>query len=368
MTLGPYHFENQFYECTFLPDGSFSSLKLKPDGEELLDTTKILGNQLAGQDTTNLGSKHEGIINIGSTGPGPMVTWEPPVPGTELKWQLTALPELIENSFGTTYHATGTLNPQINAELEIHLYKDLARIDFEWKFQFNKASVGSFFDDETKLRMQWPLSFSGPIHHDIAFGVVPSLEERPFFPANWVDITDNQKGFAYFHQGTIKHWVKDQTLINLFAWGEDTDAIGNRIGMYRWPKTFDQRLDGSHTIQYSIYPHYGDWRSGDVIGMARSFNNPQLALVKDPEKSGNLPPEMDLFQIMSQDQIATAIKMENSELLCRLYSVGLKEEPVRIKSEGLEIKEMTAISGESIDGLSPFKIGTVLLHKVEGKK
>jgi hypothetical protein len=70
------------------------------------------------------------------------------------------------------------------------------------------------------------------------------LEERPFFPVSWVDISDNQKGFAYFHQGTIKHWVKDKTLVNLLACGEDTDAIGNRIGIYRWPKTFDQRLDG----------------------------------------------------------------------------------------------------------------------------
>jgi alpha-mannosidase len=337
---------------------------LGPNGEELLNTTKIRGNQLAGQDSTGLGSKHEGTINIGSAGPGPVVTWEPPARGSELNWQIHDQAEIFESPLGTTFYASGSLNPQIHSDLKINFYKDLPRIDFEWKFEFNKASVGSFFDDETKLRVQWPLAFAGLCQHDIAFGVVPTLEERPFFPVSWADISDNQKGFAYFHQGTIKHWVKDQMLVNLFAWGEDTDAIGNRIGIYRWPKTFDQRLDGRHTIKYSIYPHQGDWRFGNVSTMARSYINPPLPFIKAANSGGSLTAQMELLQIQNPDHIVTAIKVENSDLLCRLYSVSLNEEPVKILAKGLEIKELTAISGEVTKKLAPYKIGKILLKKV----
>ena len=356
-------FENQYYQCTVLADGTISSLKLGPNGEELLDILKIRGNQLAGQDSTDLGSKHEGIINIGSVGSGPVYPWEPPARGPELNWQLQAQAEILESPLGTTFTAIGRLNSQIQADLQIVFLKDFPRIDFVWNFEFHEASVGSFFDDETKLRVQWPLSFSGLIQHDIAFGVVASLEERPFFPASWVDISDDRKGLAYFHHGTIKHWVKDQTLINLFAWGEDTDAIGNRMGIYRWPKTFDQRLDGLHTIKYSIYPHAGDWRMGNVIQMARSITNPPLPFIKAANGSGDLPPQKGLFQIGNPDHIATAIKMENSDFLCRLYSVSLKEEPVQIQVHGLEIKEITMISGETTQNLAPYKIGKILLKK-----
>ena len=211
------------------------------------------------------------------------------------------------------------------------------------------------------------MSFAGSIQHDIAFGVVPSMEERPFFPVSWVDISDHQKGLAYLHQGTIKHWVKDRTLVNLFAWGENTDAIGNRMGLERWPKTFDQRLDGCHTIRYSIYPHPGDWRTGKVIQMARSVTQPPLPFLNEGHSGGKLPPQIDLFQIENPDHIATAVKVENSDLLCRLYSVSSQTEPVGIQSEKYVIKEITTIAGKPTGVLSPFQIGEIILGIMEAR-
>jgi hypothetical protein len=157
----PFLFENQYFQCTLLPDGTFSSLKLGPDGVELLDTSNIRGNQLAGQDSTNLGSKHDRNINIGNVGESPIIMWESPARGPEMEWETEGQPEIFESPLRTLFHANGKFNSQIKGDLQITFYNDLPRIDFEWKFEFNKASVGSFFDDESKLRVQWPLSFFG---------------------------------------------------------------------------------------------------------------------------------------------------------------------------------------------------------------
>ena len=224
-----FHFKNNFYECLVELDGTLTSLKLVPGGEELLSSGAVRGNQLAAQDSTGLGSTHPGTINI-NVPAEKRIRWEPASPGTELVFEPEGSPVVLRTPVRTQFQVRGQLNERVKAELSIQFYNDLPRIDFEWTFLFDQASIGSFFNDESKLRVHWPLSFQGKIEHDISFGVVTSFEERPFLPASWVDVWDGEKGLAYFHQGTIKHWVKNRTLVNLFAWGENTDAIGNRLG------------------------------------------------------------------------------------------------------------------------------------------
>src|SRR5207244_9220610 len=214
---------------------------------------------------------------------------------------------------GATLNVMGNMGPTVQASLTISFYHAIARIDLDWTFAFDEASLGHFFADDTKLRVQWPLAFSGAIHHDIAFGVVEARSGRPFLPTSWTDISDGRKGFAYFHQGTLKHWVVDQVVVNLFAWGEETDAIGNRMDMTRWPKCFDQRLRGTHKIQTAIYPHRGDWRSANVIGAARSYGMPPLAYVADAHP-GKLPADMNVFELADNEIVSTAIKTEGSRI------------------------------------------------------
>jgi hypothetical protein len=248
------------------------------------------------------------------------------------------------------------MGPTLKANLVLHFYHHMARIDLDWSFTFDEASIGHFFDDDTKLRVQWPLSFMGNIHHDISFGVVSTRDERPFLPASWVDISDGKKGVAYFHQGTIKHWVIGKTLMNLFAWGEETDAVGNRMDMLRWPKCFDQRLRGKHTIHTAIYPHSGDWRSADVVGAARSYGMAPLAYVTGSHP-GTLPDKMIMLMLNQPEIVATVVRVEGEQVLCRFYSVSQQLEPVEPAVEGLIPVGMTTLLGESIDQIGPFQIG-----------
>jgi hypothetical protein len=100
-----------------------------------------------------------------------------------------------------------------------------------------------------------------------------------------------------------------------------------------------------------------------LIGLARSYVNPPLAFMKDHGKGGNLPLQMDLFQISNPDHIATSIKIENSDLLCMLYSVSSKEEPVSIEAQALVIKRVMSLTTEDIKTLTSFMIGKIILSK-----
>ena len=135
--------------------------------------------------------------------------------------------------------------------------------------------------------------------------------------------------------------------------------------MERWPKTFDQRLNGKHIIRYSIYPHPGDWRSADVVGIARSYQTPPLAFVKQ-SKPGRLPPQLDLIQISNPFLVSTTVKTEGPDILCRLYSVAREDEPVNVKTKALAIQGIYTLSGERVTSLQPFKIGKILFKPLPG--
>ena len=350
----PFTFENDFYRATLQPDGTFTSLRLKPTGEELLHSAQP-ANFLAACDSTGLGPQHAGTFDVQH-----WQKWEPSPRGPELHWQPSGPATVRHTALGVTFSVAGEMGSAVKATLRVRFYNQSPRIDLDWEFDFAEASIGHFFDDDTKLRVQWPLAFTGTIHHDISFGVVTSRAGRPFFPASWVDISDGNKGLAYFQQGTLKHWVKDDTLVNLFAWGEHTDGIGNRLDLVRWPKCFDQRLRGKHAIHTAVYPHPGDWRSADVIGAARSYNTPPVA-VQTERHAGPLPTQRTLLTLADAEMVATSVQVKGSELLCRLYSVKAQRTALAAEMQGLRLGLLQSIASEALQEIKPFQIAHLYL-------
>jgi hypothetical protein len=180
-------------------------------------------------------------------------------------------------------------------------------------------------------------------------------------PASWVDICDGTKGLAYLHAGTGKHWVKDSTLVNLFAWGEDTEAIGSRLWRYNWPKSFDQRLNGTHTIRSALYPHSGTWRSADVMGISRNFGMKPLCVPGVPQK-GILPNTSAVLTIKDPGVCVTSVRSEASQLVCRLFSTALKPLKVRVASRLLKPEGLSSLKGEVLEELKPYHIGELRLR------
>ena len=355
---GPLTFDNAYYQAVVHPDGTLAALRLKPGGRDLLDTRQVRGNQLAASDSTGLGSRHEGTTDVSR----PQPRWDPVAPGPALYWEPEGEASLRRSALGVTLTAPGRMGSRARAIAIVRLFDELPWIDLTWEFEFDQASLGSFYADETKLRVQWPLGFHPALHHDLAFGVTGTLAQRPFFPAGWVDASDGDAGLAYLHQGTPKHWLDEDVLVNLLAWGEDTDAIGNRLGVGRWPKTFDQRLNGRHTIHAAVYPHAGDWRAADVAGVARAFNDPPLAFVAAGAR-GSLPPSLEVFELLGADLHATALTVEAGQVVCRLYSTGEQPQAVGLRLSRLRPVGLAALTGEPLAQLGPFQIAHLQLER-----
>ena len=255
----PVAFENGFYRAVLSPDGTFSSIRVKPTGRELIELSKGPGNSLSATDSSGI-SLHEETPDERLE----RYVADPPVRGPDLVWRAADAGRVRHSPLGMVFSVLGCLGDAVQAALTVRFYHQLARIDLTWDFDFNQASIGTFFDDDSKLLVRWPLALESRIFHDIPFGAIQERQDRPFFPTSWVDLSDGEAGLAFFHQGTPNHWVRDRTLFNLLAWGEQTDAIHNGLGRYQWLKSFDQRLDGRHQIQQAIYPHPGDWQAADV--------------------------------------------------------------------------------------------------------
>ena len=351
---GPLAFENAFYQATIQPDGTFISLVVKPSGDELLDPSVIPGNQLAATDSAGLSPRREEQ--------SPREDRQPLEAGVELHWEPTLPPLIRHSSLGEVLTVKGHMGPHVEASLAIRLYHQLPRIDLSWIFTFDAASIGTFYDDGSKLRVSWPLSFTGDISHDMAFGVVQTRDERPFFPASWVDISDGDRGLAYLHQGTPRHWVTGTTLVNLFAWGQDTDAIGGRVGRRNWLKAFDQRLRGRHTIHGALYPHTGDWRTSGVIGVARSYGTPPVACLTDMH-GGILPSSMEILRLADPEVVATALQVRDSDIVCRLYAATEEKTAVDVRMSGLQPAGLRSLSGEEVTELETYQIGELVLKR-----
>jgi alpha-mannosidase len=349
-------FENQFYQVAIRPDGTFSSLKVKPSNTELIDFAIGPGNRLSATESASISfhaeSPEERLERYIS---------DPPIRGPELAWKASESAQVRLTPLGMTFSVSGRMGDQTQAQLTIRLYHQSARIDLTWDFHFDQASLGTFFDDDSKLLLRWPLAFHSQISHDIPFGVIQEREDRPFFPTSWADLSDGEAGLAFFHQGTPTHWVTEGTLFNLIAWGEDTDAIHNGLGRYQWLKSFDQRLDGRHIIHQAVYPHAGDWRAADIPRAAREFGFPPVATLAKAHP-GSLPPSLTVIQLTDPLMEATSVRTIEGQVACRVYAAYGREASAQAVTQGVQPAELRLISGDRISTLHPYQIGELRLN------
>lgn len=314
---GPYRFESHQFNAVTEPDATISSLVERTTGRELLDVSAGGGNLVTATDSRGLSPK--------GAQPGRENLWTPPERGPDLRFVPNAPATIREGELCSLISVTGSIGDETAASATIKLTRGLAAIDIVWTFEFAGASIGTFFDDETKLQVEWPCSFTPQITHDIGFGATNKREQRWFTPAGWTDLSDGVVGLAYLHSGTPKHWMVNNTLHNLFGWGEHTDAIGNRCSRHNWMKVFDQRLRGSHVIRSRIIPHAGDWRVAALPSASASFLNPPLVVTSFPaggassDDAASHSGETTVLSSGDPDLIVTSIMPRGDTIVARLY-------------------------------------------------
>lgn len=225
---------------------------------------------------------------------------------------------------------SGTINGIINVEREIHVYEEVPRIDF---YAWIHAPEG-----DGAFRIQFPFKFEGKIIVGVPFGA----EERELGQEPLVGIERDYRG--YEHVFYAAPWL-DYANVNgsygiaVLPQAEDQIARGftfdprtkileyNLLTTFTLPKTgwrseLNPEIEGHEpeSFAYSLYPHAGDWKEGEVYRRSLETQNPLRAIVLTGEnKSADLPEKQSFIKITPSSLVLSSLSMENKEIILRFY-------------------------------------------------
>jgi hypothetical protein len=282
-------FANDYFSATFQRDGSIKTIRTR-QGAMVLDGQSPAAALSATVGETAAG--FESTVNLARRWKGPVA-------------------DVLESS-----GSIGT----IPVTRRLILYHDLPWFEMEVQCGFKNDSLGGFYDDGTKLALQWPVAEGTSIVHGIGGGsIVPDEPARAFYPVNWLDLADDAGGLAMINFGTLKHYQTNGQLRVILAWGGDTAHMGNRVSNNNGDlkKQLDLRLNGRQVFRFVFYPHNGDWRSAGVPDLAMSLLRPPVAGTRLGPRDGK--PAAKCVLALAGNLIPTSVAADGNRVVCRVY-------------------------------------------------
>ncbi len=140
----------------------------------------------------------------------------------------------------------------------------------------------------------------------------------------FVDVSDGKVGLAIINDGLREYEVTDnksRTIgITLFRAFE----IALTTVSWKWerhPEMKGSQSLGEHEFNYFIYPHKGNWDSGEVMQQADSFNVPIEIAQAGPYK-GNFPKEFSFIELKGKGLMLSSIKKaeDSDNIIVRVYN------------------------------------------------
>ena len=81
-----------------------------------------------------------------------------------------------------------------------------------------------------------------------------------------------------------------------------------RLSLLRSPKWPDPTADrGEHQIEYSLYPHNGNWKEANSVNKGYNFNYKLIPVLTDVHK-GTLPAEYSFVKMNAPNLVLTTFK------------------------------------------------------------
>jgi len=193
-------------------------------------------------------------------------------------------------------------NPNSYFTQDIILYNGLDRIDFR--------TQADWWEEHVMLKVAFAVTPQDSVAcFEIPFGSIyrPTTMKNDWEKARfevsqhkWADLTDASQKFGV-------------SLLNRSKYGGDIHGNVMRLSLLRSPKWPDRQADmGKHVIDYAIFPHQGDWKSGKTMKKGYEFNYPLIARIVSAHK-GNLPKSKSLISISVDNVILHSIKMAETE-------------------------------------------------------
>ncbi len=210
-----------------------------------------------------------------------------------------------------------------------YIYKSYPRIDFDLDAHW--FEVGDGVNPAPFLRTTFDLALDNPaFYSQVPFDVVSRPTTGQEVPAQqWVDLSNGKNGLALLNRTKFGHSLeKGQLRLSLLRATYNPDLYPN-IGI--------------NHIQYSLFPHTGDWKNG-VWAEGEQFNVPVYA-AEPPSLSlakthATRPENGSLLQVSPSEIVLSGIKQgeDGKSLIVRLAEVNGKETfavitlPVKVKS------------------------------------
>ncbi|MBI3787122.1 MAG: alpha-mannosidase, partial [Ignavibacteriales bacterium] len=178
---------------------------------------------------------------------------------------------------------------------DIILYNGIDRVDF-------KTDV-DWWEEKTFLKVAFPLAVSDTAAtYEIPYGTIRrSTQLRDSWekakvevPAQrWADVSQNGYGVSLLNRSKYGYDIKGNTI---------------RLSLLRSPKWPDPTADrGKHSIEYSLYPHKGNWKDANTVQRGYEYNYPLVVTTTDAHK-GKLPEAKSFVELSPSNLVLTTIK------------------------------------------------------------
>ncbi|MFI5253192.1 MAG: glycoside hydrolase family 38 C-terminal domain-containing protein [Bacteroidota bacterium] len=197
---------------------------------------------------------------------------------------------------------------------DIMLYSGVDRIDF-------KTDI-DWWEQKTMLKASFPVAIQDSVAtYEIPYGSIArstrmntSWEKAKVeVPAGrWADLSSGGYGVS---------------LLNKSKYGYDIKGNTMRLSLLRSPKWPDPTADrGKHSIEYSLYPHTGNWRTGNTVRRAYEYNDELIALLGSSHK-GKLPAERSFVELAPANLVLTTVKKaeDSNAWIYQWYDAGENE-------------------------------------------
>ncbi len=201
---------------------------------------------------------------------------------------------------------------------QVVLYVKNPRIDCVTRVQWNER--------QRLLKVAFPVRIRAvEATYDIQFGNVKrpthwntSWDWARFETVGhqWADLSESGYGVALANDCKYGYDVKDNVL---------------RLSLLKSAVHPDPEADrGEHTFTYSLLPHLGDWREGEVVHHAWDLNSPLVM------RRGRLPSDSgSLFRVSDANVMLDAIKIseDDNRVLLRLHEFSGGSRAIQVDSD-----------------------------------
>ena len=349
-TVSTTRLENRFFRITLDDAGEFTSVWDKRAQREVLK---------AGQKGNVLTAFEDRPMNYSN--------WDIDMYYTEKSWPVDGL-ESIEVAEAGPVRGTLRLRRRFGdtvLDQDIHLYRDIARVDFETRVDWQMSQV--------LLKVAFPVEINADkATYEIQFGHV----ERPTHwntswdwarfevcGHRWADLSEAGYGVSLLNDCKYGHDIKDGVMrLTLIKSGIEPNPVTDR---------------GEHVFTYSFFPHADSWREAGTLPMAARLNIPLKGLLTAPREAGEMDvTAMSFVTCDAPNVLVETVKQaeDGDGVIVRLYESENRRGPAtlrfcrplaRVRTCSLmeEDEDDAAFTGDSLPlQLKPLEIATFRVH------